>query len=293
MFPFTIRQVEAFLALCSSGSFSEAARHLGVSQPALSRLIRSLEQQLGFKLLERRPGYGARLLPAGEDFRDQALHFMRSGQLLGSARQSGTAPPLRAVRSYIGQHILSNYIQPNLPQLYARFPNYVLELVADRPRRQVVKDVAAGRIDFAVFATPEQVEMEGEIIGRDPGGLYAAPDFAADLPHGTDMSTVPFVLPPSGTLDERLILEALAEGGIKPTNIVARALFSEGRLFVAARGGCITYSTRSVQKAHPQFALVKIMPMPAWTRWLYISPDIPETLRDYLREIIIRSLKDT
>lgn len=57
------RQIEAFRALILSGSATSAANFLGVSQPAVSRLIQDLERQLRIKLFRRT---GGRLLPTGD-----------------------------------------------------------------------------------------------------------------------------------------------------------------------------------------------------------------------------------
>lgn len=48
-----LRQLEAFAAVMSAGSITGAARLLGRSQPALTRLIQDLENSLGFSLLHR------------------------------------------------------------------------------------------------------------------------------------------------------------------------------------------------------------------------------------------------
>ena len=52
----TLRQVEAFKAIVDSGSVTAAANLLHVSQPSLSRLLKTLEGSLGFSLFERRNG---------------------------------------------------------------------------------------------------------------------------------------------------------------------------------------------------------------------------------------------
>ncbi len=44
------------LAVVATGSIRAAAKHLGLGQPALSRSLRDLEQELGIPLLERRAG---------------------------------------------------------------------------------------------------------------------------------------------------------------------------------------------------------------------------------------------
>ena len=47
------RELRAFTEVADEGSFSAAARKLHVSQSALSQTIRSLERQLGVRLLDR------------------------------------------------------------------------------------------------------------------------------------------------------------------------------------------------------------------------------------------------
>ena len=49
----TLRQLEYVVAVAEAGQFVEAARNCGVSQPALSRQVREVEEQLGVVLFER------------------------------------------------------------------------------------------------------------------------------------------------------------------------------------------------------------------------------------------------
>lgn len=63
----TLRQLQAFIAVARSGSFSRTAQTLHVTQPALTLMIQKLERQLGVQLLERNT-HGVRLSPSGREF---------------------------------------------------------------------------------------------------------------------------------------------------------------------------------------------------------------------------------
>ena len=58
-----LRQIEAFRAVVETGSVSQAADRLALSQPAVSKSVAAFEGQIGFPVFERRRG---RLIPTAE-----------------------------------------------------------------------------------------------------------------------------------------------------------------------------------------------------------------------------------
>ncbi|HHT17638.1 MAG TPA: LysR family transcriptional regulator, partial [Papillibacter sp.] len=60
----TIGQINCFMTVVNEQSFSKAANVLFVSQPAVSKSIASLEEELGYALIDRRDRE-LRLTPAG------------------------------------------------------------------------------------------------------------------------------------------------------------------------------------------------------------------------------------
>ncbi|MDE2295954.1 MAG: LysR family transcriptional regulator [Gammaproteobacteria bacterium] len=72
-----LRFLEDFLTLAQTGNFSRAAEERHVTQPALSRRIKSLENYLGVELIDR-TSYPITLTAAGISFRDAGLEIVKS-----------------------------------------------------------------------------------------------------------------------------------------------------------------------------------------------------------------------
>lgn len=69
-----IRQIKYFRAVAELKSFTRASIHCRLTQPAMSRQIKALEEELGVALLVR-DGRGAHLTPAGSEFYRQIIHL--------------------------------------------------------------------------------------------------------------------------------------------------------------------------------------------------------------------------
>lgn len=76
-------KIRAFLAVWQEGSFTRAARRLGVSQPAVSSQVSALEKTLGVQLFERGPVLS--LTPSGEAFLPYARRIQDAYNLANQA----------------------------------------------------------------------------------------------------------------------------------------------------------------------------------------------------------------
>jgi DNA-binding transcriptional LysR family regulator len=102
-----LRHLRYFLAVAETENVSRAALKLHVSQPALSRQVRDLEEELGFSLFDRGPK-SLRLTPAGEAFVIEARAIM--------ARAEAGVQAARAVAKGSGAELHVGYA----PSLTAR-----------------------------------------------------------------------------------------------------------------------------------------------------------------------------
>lgn len=151
------RQLQAFVALARLRSFTQAAAHCHLSQPAFSALIQGLESAVGARLFERSTRHVA-LTQEGLVFeRNAAPLLAQLGQALAEVRDHSQ---LR--RGKVSLALLPSLAAGWLPGLLSEFraahPGIALQ-VADVLSEPCLQRVREGQADFAIAAvradTPE------------------------------------------------------------------------------------------------------------------------------------------
>lgn len=156
----TLRQLDYFIATADSGQVSQAAVELNISQSAVTAAIKSLEIELGVKLLERTHS-GVRLTMEGTRFLERARAITGA---VAAAIQSplrdreGQAGILRLGVTYtVVGYFMSRY--------YARFrklyPQIEVE-ISELPRDALETGVVDGDVDMAVMLV-SNLARSGEI----------------------------------------------------------------------------------------------------------------------------------
>ncbi len=162
-------ELEALIVALRAGSIGEAARRLGVSQPALSKRLRQLEGVCGTRLLER-SSTGVIATPAGARLATAALRVVDEVTFLDDlvAELRGQAAPVRIASSPVVAESL-------LPELLAAarsdLTGLPIELTAANSA-VVRRLVETGAADLGIAAT------DGD--GVDPGVDAGAPVIASD-----------------------------------------------------------------------------------------------------------------
>lgn len=146
------RKVQFFLAAARLGNLTEAAASLEISQPALSKSIKSLEKTLGVRLLER-GRFGVSVTPFG-----QAL--MQHGQVI-EAEMRNALGEIQAMRGAQRGHVLVGCGPTEATRL---LPLALQALAKDKPDIKVtvlyglnealMPWVKQGEVDFALSSVP-------------------------------------------------------------------------------------------------------------------------------------------
>jgi len=184
--PLTFRQLEAFHAVMISGSASRAAELLQVSQPAISRALGELEQEVGFALFDRVRG---RLVPTPEGqlfFADVGANFAGLDRLRAAAariRDFGSGSIRIASLAALGSTLV--------PRAIRRFrdahPGIAITLHVSSSA--TVRDLVAGG-QFELGLAADEVDLFG--IDHRVFGSFRA---LCVLPPGHDLASRKVVRP--------------------------------------------------------------------------------------------------
>lgn len=149
----SLRQMEYFLTVVEESSFTRAAEHLHVTQPALSHQIKALERTVGGPLLERLPR-GVRLTAMGRAFLPHAERSVRSAAQ--ARRAARAAAGAQGGELHIATvHAIAVGI---LPDVFARWravhPRVALVLHEYATTEALEEQIERGTADLAVGPPP-------------------------------------------------------------------------------------------------------------------------------------------
>ena len=134
-----------------SATLAAAARHLKVDQTTVARRLRALEDALGTPLFERSDGHW-RPTGVGADVLERAMRIEEDVAGLARLAEAGAQAVSGVVRLTAVGAIVGDYLVPRLPDLYARHPELVVELIASNDNLNVSRREA----DIAIrLARPE------------------------------------------------------------------------------------------------------------------------------------------
>ena len=146
-----LRQIRHFAAVALHGNFSRAAKQLHLTQPALSRQVKGLEEELGVKLLKREANHVS-LTTSGRAFYEETLDIL---QRLDKATSRIRQQPEKPLRVGYVQILVAGLMPCVLSRFQAATGGAAPELF-DLAPKEVVAEALAGKLDVAIL--PGDVE---------------------------------------------------------------------------------------------------------------------------------------
>jgi DNA-binding transcriptional LysR family regulator len=149
---FTLEQLRTFLAVASRQHVTNAARVLGLTQPAVSQQVQMLERALGIRLIER-VGRGIRLTDAGLQIAGSCLLIMRSLERLEETAEALRGLERGTLTIGASQVTANYYLSRALAAFSAMHPVIEINLrVTDT--RDICERVADGELQCGLVDAP-------------------------------------------------------------------------------------------------------------------------------------------
>jgi DNA-binding transcriptional LysR family regulator len=292
-----IRQLDMFRAVAEEGSFTKAAARLHVSQSAISRQVKMLEDELGGRLVHRGPRRVA-LTPPGELLLETATRVHRELQEV-SAQISDTHVLHRGTLSLAGGMTVCMYILPRLLRRYRSLYRNVDLRVASGTSEEIQAMLRARDVDMALMTLPVVArDLEVLPVLSEEMVVVTAPRHPLSrrrIVEPAELAKYPLIAyePGSNTrkvidqffLDEKIPMEVAME----TENVeIIKSMVSAGLGITIIPYMAIA---RDYRYRHFGYARVRGWRLVRETGWVYLKADrVPRAIAEMLR--VFDQLKD-
>jgi LysR family transcriptional regulator, low CO2-responsive transcriptional regulator len=211
-----LRQLEVFLAVIDSGSFSAGARNANTTQSTVSQHIAALEAEFSVRLMERSRN-GVILTEAGEIFNKHARRIL--GEVRGTNEAMNRYRGIEdATLRIAASTIPGTYLVPRVvADLCARLPHLAVRQVQG-DSKEVIEAVINQGVEVAVVGNRfEERGLTYEPIGNDEIFLVvpgAHPWAARPSVRVNELIEAPFIVREPGSGTAKAVVEALSQAGM-------------------------------------------------------------------------------
>lgn len=264
-----MRDLHAFLAVAQSGSMAKAAEQLGISQPAISKVIADLESAFGVRLLDRgRKGveptsYGAALLRRSIAAFDELRQSVRDIEFLSD-------PAKGEVKIQCHESLAATILPQIIRRFSALYPNVVIHvdhvittLLALPALRNRECDLVVGR----PHVSPEDVDFNVEILFDDSLVVAAGSHNPLVQRRKIDLGDLvgePWILQAPHTGNYKLLSDAFHARGLEMPKASLVTLSMPLMVDFLSNGPFITLFARSVAVHHSLKILPVDLPARPW-----------------------------
>lgn len=261
-----LHQIKAFLAIVETGSLGRAAETLHVTQPALSRTVRRLEDQLGAPVFERHSkgmqltAIGAALLPHATLLQREAEQAVEEiNAMRGLAKGVIRVGALGSIASLVLPLAISAVLKkwPNLTV-------FVIEGVWDRLADALMKREIDLALGISGAASDEIAEIT-DCRWEDRSHVVAASDHPLRKKRKlrlADTMAAPWAIPPRGTGPYEHMRQVFSDHDLGLPNVVVETRSITVLKSLVTRSGFLSWMAESIYDAERRARLVDALDIP-------------------------------
>jgi LysR family transcriptional regulator, nitrogen assimilation regulatory protein len=293
-----LRRLRTFVAVAELGTVSKAALRLRITQPALSRQIMDLQQELRLKLFDR-VGRGLVLTAEGEQFLGDCRGVLAHIDALGERVEVLRRGDRGVLKVAAPPHTIESVLSKFLPRYAERFPNVHVKLSEALGREQTAM-LERGEVHIGIRHDQGDRRFESRVLPPDEVLAACVPSLELGHAGAIDigrLASYPLLLLDQGYSIRRLFDAACRLTDVEPNILLeSRAPHTLLTLAEAGQGVAIIpsllrtdrYKLRIVRVTHrrkpvrERYAIQwdKRRPMPPY------AESFCEALAEYMREVL-------
>lgn len=185
-----IQHLRYFYEVARAKSFSAAGQKLRVSQPAVTKQVKLLEESVGEKLLDRTKRGGVTLTETGQTLYESCQRLYQEFDQLKEALKEKSTTISGELSFGASDNLCNHKLPPLLKKFTSKYPGVIPRLFSGTSN-EIWAQCLLGSIEFGIFYTAiEHPLIEREKIGWVEFVLVRAPDFKCRL---EDLENVPCI----------------------------------------------------------------------------------------------------
>ncbi|MFX3616332.1 MAG: LysR family transcriptional regulator [Sporolactobacillus sp.] len=213
-----MKHLQYFLEVADQKSFTKAARHLYVSQPTISKMVRNIEDEFGVTLLDR-SGKEMTLTDAGETVYEQSRSIVASFEHLSDALASLTGPERGKLRLGLPPMVGGRFFSGMIRSFRIDYPGIELQ-IAEYGAKKAVELVDNGEVEVAItIGDYDSQKFEGFVFHDEPLSVVIPPNCPLSKKGSVslvDLKNQSFILFPEEFSLRGMIIQSCEKAGFQP-----------------------------------------------------------------------------
>ena len=261
-----LRDLHILFAAVHWGSMAKAANHLGMSQPAVSEAIASLEDTLGVRLLDRNPRgieptiYARALLKRGDVIFDELKQGIRDIEFLAN-------PTAGEIRIGAPESLMAGFVPAVIDQLSQRYPRVSVSVISAQPGEQEFRELRERSVDLLLgrlFKPVSDEDVAVDVLCQDAFRVVAGASSRWVRRRKLTLAELlnePWISFPANSVVNSHIEEAFRAQGLKLPAQIVTSFSTQVRLHLLETGRFLTILHDSVLRFNAKHWSLKVLPI--------------------------------